>query len=66
VTTALQEERRRLLRKMEDSRRLVRRFTSQLHDTQTFIKVFFKVFSATFKEDDRTIARVKSWLSGSA
>jgi hypothetical protein len=50
--TALHEERRRLLRKIEDSRRLVRRFTSQLHDTQTFIKVFFKLFSSTFKEDD--------------
>jgi len=38
VSRALKEERSKLVRKIEDSRRLVRRFTSQLHDTQTFIK----------------------------
>jgi hypothetical protein len=36
---ALQEERTKLLRKIQDSRKLVKRFVSQLHDTETFIKV---------------------------
>ena len=36
---ALKEERTKLLRKIQDSRRLVKRFVSQLHDTETFIKV---------------------------
>ncbi len=39
TVAAMREERTRLLRKIQDNRRLVKRFTSQLHDTETFIKV---------------------------
>ena len=39
LVAALKEERTKLLRKIQDSRRLVKRFVSQLHDTETFIKV---------------------------
>ena len=44
VDPEMTEERTRLLRKIQDSRRLVKRFTTQLHDTQTFIKVGDPIF----------------------